>query len=83
MTRSAPAHPSGRERHEEKITVYLSAAELVQLDEAKTMLFRDLGVKVDRGRIVREALDVVVTDLAARGDESILAMRLQSNRPAE
>ena len=75
-------HPTGRERHEEKITVYLSAAELVQLDEAKTMLFRDLGVKVDRGRIVREALDVVVTDLASKGEDSVLAMRLRTNPPA-
>ena len=82
-SRAPERHPSGRERHEEKITVYLSANELVQIDEAKTMLFRDLGVKVDRGRIVREALDVVVTDLAAKGEDSILAMRLRSDRPAE
>ena len=51
--------PSGRQRHDEKITVYLSSDELVALDEAKSALYRDLGMKVDRGRIVREAVAVV------------------------
>jgi hypothetical protein len=77
--RTAPAsrEPSGRERHEEKITVYLSADELVLLDEAKYALYREQGLKVDRGRIVREAVAVVVSDLAAKGEASILARRLR------
>jgi CO/xanthine dehydrogenase Mo-binding subunit len=69
--------PSGRERHAEKITVYLSADELVHLDEAKSALYRDHGLKVDRGRIVREAVAVVVGDLAAKGEASILTRRLR------
>ena len=69
--------PSGRERHDEKITVYLSADELVQLDEAKAALYRDHGLKVDRGRIVREAVAVVVADLAAKGEAGILTRRLR------
>ena len=69
--------PSGRQRHDEKITVYLSSDELVALDDAKATLYRDLGLKVDRGRIVREAVAVVVADLQAKGEASILARRLR------
>ena len=69
--------PSGRQRHDEKITVYLSSDELVALDDAKATLYRDLGLKVDRGRIVREAVSVVVADLQATGEASILARRLR------
>jgi hypothetical protein len=69
--------PSGRQRHDEKITVYLSSAELVALDDAKALLYRDLAHKVDRGRIVREAVAVVVADLQAKGEASILARRLR------
>lgn len=72
--------PSGRQRHDEKITVYLSSDELVALDEAKGALYRDQGIKVDRGRIVREAVAVVVADLQAKGDASILARRLREGR---
>ena len=69
--------PSGRERHDEKITVYLSADELFDLDQARLMLRGDLGLAVDRGRIVREALAVVVADLEAKGESSIIARRLR------
>ena len=47
--------PSGRERHDEKITVYLSPDELFDLDQARLQLRGDLGLAVDRGRIVRES----------------------------
>ena len=73
----AGSGPSGRQRHDEKITVYLSSDELVALDDAKGMLYRDMAIKVDRGRIVREAVAVVVADLQAKGEASILARRLQ------
>lgn len=69
--------PSGRQRHDEKITVYLSSDELVALDDAKARLYRDQGIKVDRGRIVREAVAVVVADLQAKGEASIVARRLR------
>ena len=69
--------PSGRERHDEKITVYLSADELFDLDQARLMLRGDLGLAVDRGRIVRESIAVIIADLEAKGDQSILARRLR------
>jgi hypothetical protein len=69
--------PSGRERHDEKITVYLSPDELFDLDQARLMLRGDLGLAVDRGRIVRESIAVIIADLEAKGDQSILARRLR------
>ncbi len=69
--------PSGRERHEEKITVYLSPDELIELERARLSLRQDHGMAVDRGRIVREALGVVLADLEAKGDSSTLVRRLR------
>lgn len=69
--------PSGRERHDEKITVYLSPDELYDLDQARLQLRGDLGLAVDRGRIVRESIAVIIADLEAKGDQSILARRLR------
>lgn len=69
--------PSGRERHDEKITVYLSPEELYDLEQARLALRGDLGLAVDRGRIVRESLAIVIADLEAKGDQSILARRLR------
>ena len=69
--------PSGRERHDEKITVYLSPDELFDLDQARLQLRGDLGLAVDRGRIVRESIAVIIADLEAKGDQSILARRLR------
>jgi hypothetical protein len=74
---NADKSPTGRERHEEKITVYLSPDELFDLDQARLMLRGDLGLAVDRGRIVRESIAVIVADLEAKGDQSILARRLR------
>jgi hypothetical protein len=74
---SADKSPSGRERHDEKITVYLSPDELFDLDQARLMLRGDLGLAVDRGRIVRESIAVIIADLEAKGDQSILARRLR------
>ncbi len=69
--------PSGREKHDEKITVYLSPDELFDLEQARLMLRGDLGLAVDGGRIVREALAVVIADLESKGDQSIIARRLR------
>ena len=69
--------PSGRERHDEKITIYLSADELFDLDQARLLLRGDLGLAADRGRIVRESIAVIIADLEAKGDQSILARRLR------
>lgn len=68
---------SGRENHSQKITVYLSAAELLALERARVAL-RAFGVPVDRGRIVREALAVLLADFDAEGERSLVARRLRS-----
>ncbi|HEY9275945.1 MAG TPA: cobyrinic acid a,c-diamide synthase [Candidatus Nanopelagicaceae bacterium] len=69
--------PSGRERHDEKITVYLSPDELFDLEQARLHLRGDIGLAVDRGRIVREALAIVIADLESKGDQSIIVRRLR------
>jgi hypothetical protein len=68
--------PSGRERHEEKITVYCSPEELVDLEQARLTLRSRHGVAVDRGRIVREAIAMTLADLDANGPDSQLVRRL-------
>ncbi|WP_280690638.1 hypothetical protein [Kitasatospora sp. GAS204B] len=73
----APRRPSGRERHDEKITVYVSAEELMDLEHARLVLRGEHGLAVDRGRVVREAIAVVLADLEQRGDASILVRRLR------
>jgi hypothetical protein len=69
--------PSGRERHQEKITVYCSPDELFDLEQARLTLRGEHGLAVDRGRIVRESIAVVLADLEAKGESSILVRRLR------
>jgi hypothetical protein len=74
---SEPQRPaSGREGHSQKITVYLSASELLDLERARLAL-RSYGIAVDRGRIVREALAVLLADLDADADRSLVVRRLR------
>jgi hypothetical protein len=68
---------TGRERHDQKITVYLSAAELLDLEHARLKL-RRFGFALDRGRLVREAIAVLLADLDARGPDSLIARRVQA-----
>ncbi len=70
---------SGRVRHEEKITVYVTSEELIALEQARLLLRAEHGVGVDRGRIVRIAIGLAVADLAARGAESELVRRLEAS----
>ena len=70
-------HGSGRVRHDEKITVYVSSDELVALEQARLTLRARHGMAVDRGRIVREAIAVIVADLDERGEDSVLVRRLK------
>ena len=74
--RRGSQRPTGRIRHEEKITVYVSPEELLELEHARLTLRGTHGLAVDRGRIVREAIAVVVADLEARGSESVIVRRL-------
>ena len=69
--------PTGRERHEEKITVYCSAEELFEIERARLTLRGEYGLAADRGRIVREALAMVLSDFESRGDQSVLVRRLR------
>jgi hypothetical protein len=55
--------------------VYLSADELLDLERARLTL-RAHGIVVDRGRLVREAIAVLMMDLEAGIDASVIAKRL-------
>src|SRR5215213_4292375 len=70
---------SGRIRHEEKITVYVSAEELLALEQARLTLRAQYGMAVDRGRIVREAIAAMLADLEASADDSELVRRLSTS----
>ena len=74
----APAGGSGRVRHDEKMTVYVTADELFEIESARLTLRRSHGVAVDRGRLVREAVALCLADLEANGADSALARRLAS-----
>ena len=71
--------PSGRVRHDEKITVYVSSDELFELEQARLVLRGQHGLAVDRGRIVREAVAVLLADLDTQGEASILVRRLRGD----
>jgi len=68
---------SGRVRHDEKMTVYITSEELLELEHARLSLRRAHGLAVDRGRLVREAVALVLADLEANGDDSALVQRLR------
>ncbi|EWC60095.1 hypothetical protein UO65_4603 [Actinokineospora spheciospongiae] len=66
-----------RQKHTSKITVYVSDEELLALEQARLALRAAHGVAVDRGRVVREAVAVLLADLDAHGAESVLVRRLR------
>lgn len=70
---------SGRVRHDEKITVYISSEELLRLEQARLTLRSDHGISVDRGRVVREAVAACLDDLDAHDADSVLVRRLGSD----
>lgn len=72
----APA-PTGRVRHDRKITVYFSEEELLALEDANLDLRRHHGIRVDRGRIVRVAVAHALRDLGERGEDSDLVAELR------
>lgn len=73
---SGPKKPSGRVRHDEKMTVYVTSDELLDIEHTRLMLRRSNGLAVDRGRLVREAVALVLADFEANGDDSALVRRL-------
>ena len=68
--------PSGRVRHDEKMTVYVTADELLEIEHARLTLRSQWGLAVDRGRLVREALSLVLAELGEQGADSALVRRL-------
>ncbi|MGO4958131.1 hypothetical protein ACTQ49_12830 [Luteococcus sp. Sow4_B9] len=77
--KQGPRAASGRVRHDEKITVYVSRDELMALEHARLELRGDHDLAVDRGRIVRESIALAMADLAAHGAESALVRRLNED----
>ena len=75
----ATGRATGRERHDEKITVYVSPEELVGLEQARITLRAGHGLAVDRGRIVREAVNLVLADLSEHGEDSSLVRILRNS----
>jgi hypothetical protein len=73
----APRKPSGRVKHDEKMTVYVTAQELLDLEHARLSLRAEHGLAVDRGRLVREAVSLVLADVEAHGEDSALVRRLR------
>ena len=74
--RSAENRASGRIRHDEKMTVYVTADELLDIEHARLSMRRDHGLAVDRGRLVREAIALALIDLEEHGEDSALVRRL-------
>ncbi|MCO7238422.1 MAG: hypothetical protein NTV28_16710 [Propionibacteriales bacterium] len=77
---AAPAAPrdSGRIKHDEKMTVYVTSEELLAIEQARLQLRSSVRRNVDRGRLVRAAIALALEDLETRGDDSDLARRLGS-----
>lgn len=78
LTAPTEAVHTGRVRHDEKMTVYVSATELVALEQARLTLRAEHGLKADRGRIVRAAVAMALADLAEHGSDGELARRLRT-----
>lgn len=77
---SVDARPSsGRQKHDAKITVYVSGEELIALEQARLTVRADHGVVIDRGRIVREAIAVLLADFSDHGANSLLVRRLRAD----
>jgi hypothetical protein len=56
------------------MTVYVTSDELLEIEHAR--LRRDHDLAVDRGRLVREAIAMVLADFEGRGEQSALVRRL-------
>jgi hypothetical protein len=77
--RPPASRTSGRERHDEKITVYVSSDELFAIEQARLVLRAEHGIAMDRGRLVREAVAEMLLDLEAHGEDSVVVRRLRTS----
>ena len=73
---STKKRASGRIKHDEKMTIYVTSAELLDLERTRLELRGEHGLAVDRGRLVREAIDLVLADFHERGVDSMLVRGL-------
>jgi hypothetical protein len=76
---AAARKPSGRVRHDEKMTVYVTSDELMDLEHARLALRRSHALAVDRGRMVREAVAIALADLEENGEDSVIVRRLRES----
>lgn len=67
---------TGRVRHDEKITVYVSSEELLALEQLRLDLRANHRLAVDRGRIVRAAIASALASIAEQGAEADVMRRL-------
>ncbi|WP_037365411.1 hypothetical protein [Amycolatopsis orientalis] len=79
LARNAARSGSGRTKHDAKITVYVSGEELLAMEQARLNLRAKHELVVDRGRLVREAVAVLLADFDQRGEESVLVQRLRAS----
>ena len=68
--------PRKAPKHDEKITFYCTAEDLMSIEKARLSLRSQHGIAADRGKIVRAALAYVLEDFEARAEDSILLRRL-------
>jgi hypothetical protein len=73
---AAKRGPSGRVKHDEKMTVYVTSDELLEIEHARLALRSGPGLAVDRGRLVRVAISLALADFEANGEASELVRRL-------
>ena len=74
----ASAKSDTKPRHEEKVTFYCTPDDLIRLERTRLDLRSDHGLSVDRGRLVRAALDSMLEDFEANGSDSSLVRRLET-----
>ena len=68
--------PRKAPKHEEKVTFYCTAEDLMEIEKTRLSLRSEHGVSADRGKIIRAALAYVLEDYEARSEDSILLRRL-------
>jgi hypothetical protein len=74
----APATKTKAPKHEEKITFYCTPDDVMTIERTRLELRASYGLSADRGKIVRAALDYVLEDFSARGEDSVLLRKLRS-----
>jgi len=67
---------TGRVRHDEKITIYVSSEELLALERLRLDLRAEHGLAVDRGRVVRAAIASALAAIAEQGADADVVKRL-------